>query len=58
MQAIVVRAAGGPEELKLEEVAEPEPSSHQVLIDVQACGVNRADVLQRRGLYPPPPGES
>jgi putative PIG3 family NAD(P)H quinone oxidoreductase len=58
MQAIVVRAPGGPEELRLEEVADPEPSSHQVLIEVHASGVNRADVLQRRGLYPPPPGES
>jgi putative PIG3 family NAD(P)H quinone oxidoreductase len=58
MLAVVVKKPGGPEELSLESVADPAPNAHQVLIDVHAAGINRADVLQRRGLYPPPAGES
>ena len=37
---------------------DPEPSTREILVRVHASGVNRADLLQRRGLYPPPPGES
>lgn len=58
MLAIVLRAPGGPEQLALESVPDPTPNAHQVLIDVHAAAVNRPDLLQRRGLYPPPPGES
>lgn len=58
MRAVLVRSPGGPEELVLESVPDPVPNSHQVLIDVHATSLNRADVLQRRGSYPPPAGES
>jgi putative PIG3 family NAD(P)H quinone oxidoreductase len=58
MQAIVVPAPGGPEQLRLDHVPDPSPAAHEVLIEVHATALNRADVLQRRGLYPPPPGES
>lgn len=58
MQAVLVAAPGGAENLKLADAPDPTPSAHQVLIEVHAAGVNRADLLQRRGLYPPPPGES
>jgi putative PIG3 family NAD(P)H quinone oxidoreductase len=58
MRAIRVKAPGGPEQLELVELPDPNPAAHEVLIDVHACALNRADLLQRRGLYPPPPGES
>lgn len=47
---------GGPEVLELTEVADPEPGPNDVVIDVVAAGVNRADLLQREGRYPPTPG--
>jgi putative PIG3 family NAD(P)H quinone oxidoreductase len=50
--------AGGPEALVLEPIALRTPSSGEVLIRVAAAGVNRPDVFQRKGLYPPPPGAS
>ncbi len=54
----VVRAdeAGGPEVLTVHQVERPEPGAHEVLIKVAAAGINRGDVLQRLGHYPPPPG--
>jgi NADPH2:quinone reductase len=58
MRAVLVKAPGGVDALELGEVPAPVPSAHQALIEVHAAGVNRADLLQRRGLYPPPPGES
>lgn len=58
MRAIVIREPGGPEVLSLEEVPEPRLGEGQVAIDVRATALNRADLLQRRGLYPPPRGES
>lgn len=58
MRAIVVAAVGGPEQLRIESVPDPSPGAHEVLIEVHACALNRADLLQRRGLYPPPAGES
>ena len=58
MQAIGIREPGGPEVLELIEVAYPQPAADEVLIKVAAAGVNRPDCLQRRGLYPPPPGAS
>lgn len=58
MKAIVVKAPGGPDELQLEDVPDPTLDKHRVLIDIKATALNRADLLQRRGKYPPPPGES
>ena len=58
MRAIVVSEPGGPEKLELREVADPEPGEGELLLDVHATALNRADILQRRGFYPPPPGES
>lgn len=58
MLAIVCDGTGGPEVLHLADVADREPGTGEVLIEVEAAGVNRADLLQRQGLYPPPPGAS
>jgi putative PIG3 family NAD(P)H quinone oxidoreductase len=56
MHAVVVTEPGGPEVLRWLEVPDPVPGPGEVVIDVAAAGVNRADLLQRQGLYPPPPG--
>ena len=58
MRAITIPEPGGPEALVLDEVPAPEPAADEVLIDVAAAGVNRADIMQRLGHYPPPPGAS
>lgn len=58
MKTIVIREPGDPEALTCQDLARPEPSAGEVLIKVAAAGVNRPDVLQRMGLYPPPPGVS
>lgn len=58
MRAVVVRDAGGPEMLAVWDVIDPQAGPGEVLIDVVAAGVNRADLLQRQGNYPPPPGAS
>ncbi len=58
MYAVVIEGAGGPDVLSVQEVPDPLPQQGEVLIDVVAAGLNRADVQQRRGLYPPPPGAS
>jgi putative PIG3 family NAD(P)H quinone oxidoreductase len=58
MRAVVASAAGGPEVLSLREFPDPEPRGSELSIEVHAAALNRADLLQRRGLYPPPPGES
>lgn len=58
MRAIVVREPGGPDALELAEVPDPQVGPGEVLIDVVAAGVNRADLMQRQGRYPPPPGAS
>ncbi len=58
MKAIQTRGNGGPEVLELDEVATPSPGHGEVLIKVAAAGVNRADLQQRQGHYPPPPGAS
>jgi len=58
MRAVVVRAPGGPEQLDLARVPAPELTSGAVEIEIKACALNRADLLQRRGHYPPPPGAS
>lgn len=57
MRAIVVKAPGGPEVLELGEVPDPKPGPDELLVRVRAAGVNRADLLQRLGRYPPPRGE-
>jgi len=54
--AVTVPEPGGPEALVWAEVPDPEPGPDEVLIDIVASAVNRADLLQRAGLYPPPPG--
>ena len=54
MRAVVLHSHGGPEVLTFEEVAEPVPGPDEVLIDVAATALNRADLLQRMGLYPDP----
>ena len=56
MKAIVITEPGGPEVLTLSDVPAPVPGPGEVLIDVVAAGLNRADVLQRQGNYPVPPG--
>lgn len=58
MKAVVIKGAGGPEVLTLTDVPTPEPKAGEVLIKVAAAGVNRPDVLQRQGHYPPPKGHS
>jgi NADPH2:quinone reductase len=58
MTAIEIREPGGPEVLTPVTRPVPEPGAGEVLIRVAAAGVNRPDCLQRRGLYPPPPGAS
>src|SRR4029079_12068886 len=49
---------GGPEELRVVRRPVPEPGAHEVLVRVAAAGVNRPDIMQRLGKYPPPPGAS
>jgi putative PIG3 family NAD(P)H quinone oxidoreductase len=56
MRAIVIREPGGPEVLELREVPTPEPAPGEVRVRVRATAVNRADLLQRVGAYPAPPG--
>lgn len=56
MRAIVAPQPDGAEELALVERPVPRPGPGEVLVEVAAAGVNRPDILQRRGLYPPPPG--
>ncbi len=58
MSAIAISTPGGPEVLKPELRPVPKPRSGEILIKVAAAGVNRPDVFQRSGAYPPPPGAS
>jgi len=58
MIAVGIAAPGGPEVLRDEEIPVPVPGPGQVLIRVAHAGVNRPDVVQRQGFYPPPPGAS
>jgi NADPH:quinone reductase-like Zn-dependent oxidoreductase len=58
MRAIEAPGPGGPEVLRLAERARPKPKPGEVLIEVVAAGVNRPDLLQREGHYPPPAGAS
>ena len=56
MKAVVITKPGAPEVLQLTDRPQPVPLSHEVLIKVSAAGINRPDVFQRKGNYPPPPG--
>ncbi len=58
MRAVTQTAPGGPETLAVTELPDPVPGPGEVLIDVAATAVNRADLLQRQGHYPPPPRAS
>ncbi|WP_434742115.1 NAD(P)H-quinone oxidoreductase [Micromonospora sp. SH-82] len=58
MRAVTIPEPGGPEALVWAEVPDPEPGPGEVLVSVRASAVNRADLLQRQGHYPPPPGAS
>ncbi|RME00991.1 MAG: NAD(P)H-quinone oxidoreductase, partial [Deltaproteobacteria bacterium] len=58
MPAIEIAHPGGPEVLRLIQRPVPRPQRGEVLLRVHAAGVNRPDILQRRGFYPPPPGAS
>jgi putative PIG3 family NAD(P)H quinone oxidoreductase len=58
MKAVLLNGFGGLEVLTLGEVATPKPADNQVLIKVMATSINRPDLVQRAGKYPPPPGDS
>ncbi|MCL6699561.1 NAD(P)H-quinone oxidoreductase [Sphingomonas sp. NSE70-1] len=58
MRVVEIAGPGGPEQLRLASRPTPKPGKGELLVKVAAAGVNRPDVLQRRGLYPPPPGAS
>lgn len=58
MRAVVFREPGGPEVLSFGDAPEASPGDREIAITVRATALNRADLLQRRGLYPPPPGAS
>ena len=58
MTAIAIREPGAPEVLVPETRPMPQPGAGEVLVKVAAAGVNRPDVMQRQGLYPPPKGAS
>ncbi|GAA2918629.1 NAD(P)H-quinone oxidoreductase [Streptomyces mexicanus] len=58
MHAITISEPGGPEALAWEEVPDPVPGDGEVLVEVVAAAVNRADIMQRQGYYDPPPGAS
>ena len=58
MKAIEISAPGGPEVLRMVDRPTPVPSAGELLVRVEAAGVNRPDILQRLGQYPPPPGVS
>src|SRR5271170_7881500 len=58
MTVVEIAAPGGPEQLKVAHRPVPRPGDHEVLVRVAAAGVNRPDVMQRQGRYPPPAGAS
>jgi putative PIG3 family NAD(P)H quinone oxidoreductase len=58
MRAIEIAGPGGPDVLRLVDRPVPEPRAGEVLVRVAAAGVNRPDIMQRQGKYPPPPGAS
>ncbi|MFO0888115.1 MAG: alcohol dehydrogenase catalytic domain-containing protein [Isosphaeraceae bacterium] len=56
MRAVVITGRGGSEVLDVRDVEKPVPQGAEVRVRVRACGLNRADLMQTRGLYPAPPG--
>jgi NADPH:quinone reductase-like Zn-dependent oxidoreductase len=56
VRAAVATDTGGPDVLSVGDVADPHPAPGEVVVEVVATAVNRADTLQRQGFYPPPPG--
>src|SRR5918995_1038583 len=58
MQAVEIASPGGPEVLRPARIPVPRPKHAELLVKVAAAGVNRPDVMQRKGAYPPPPGAS
>jgi len=58
MRAVIAEGTGGPEVLSVRDVPDPEPGPGEVVVAVAAAALNRADLLQRQGFYPPPPGAS
>jgi putative PIG3 family NAD(P)H quinone oxidoreductase len=56
MKAIIITRPGGPDVLQIQDRETPQPKNDEILIEVKASGLNRADLLQREGNYPPPPG--
>jgi NADPH2:quinone reductase len=58
MKAVLIDSFGGPEVMKFGEADKPTPKSGEVLVRVHASSVNRPDIVQREGKYPPPPGDS
>src|SRR3954468_4051574 len=58
MRAVIAPDPGGPEALIVTDLPDPAPAPGEVVIDIVASAVNRADTLQRQGFYPPPPGAS
>ena len=56
MRAVVIDKPGGPDVLRLSEVPGLTPAPDEVVLATAAAGVNRADLMQRQGFYPPPPG--
>ena len=58
MRAVVITEPGGPEVLEVQDVPDPTPKPDEVVVDVAATAINRADLLQRQGNYAPPPGAS
>src|SRR5690348_15792768 len=56
MRAVILERLGAPEVLEIKNVADPVPADHEILVRVKCSGLNRADILQRRGKYPAPAG--
>ena len=57
MKAVVLEKYGGVEELRIMSVPDPKPEAQELLIKVHSTALNRADILQRMGLYPAPPSK-
>ncbi len=57
MRAVVIAVHGGPEVLKVQDVPDPVPGPAEILVDIVTSAINRADLMQRRGLYPGPPAD-
>ena len=56
MRAVVLEETGGPEVLRIKDAPVPDPGPDDIRVRIGAFGINRADLLQRRGMYPAPPG--